>query len=209
MKGKKLHVLLMILIAIFIFLFTSTTACGQYKSKANEVIVEVEQVANNVNAEEGSDKDNNENDVDKKNGYENEYEYKEEGETGDIVFEESAEGESHNEKSDKEYFLNLVVEFFNAVKEDTEYSFFSNATVELVGSEEEYKNGIKTDLYFIIKEGHSNWESIEIGNLGVDSDKAIVTIIGDRTAEGTKYENESVDFKFVKENEEWKIDFSY
>ncbi len=143
MKGKKLHVLLTILTAILIFLFASTTACGWYKVKADEATVDIEQVVNNVNAEEESDKDNNKNNMDKENEY------------------------------DKEYFLNLVAEFFNAVKEDTEYSFFSSATVELIGSEEEYKNGIKTDLYFIIKESHSNWESIEIDNLGVDSNKAM------------------------------------
>ena len=43
--------------------------------------------------------------------------------------------------------------------------FFSSGTVNMVGSEEEYKNGDKSDIYFIIKGSHSNWENIEFGSI--------------------------------------------
>jgi len=87
--------------------------------------------------------------------------------------------------------------------------FFSSGTVNMVGSEEEYKNGDKSDIYFIIKESHSNWENIEFGSIVIINNKATIEIIGDRMAEGTKYEGDKVIFDFIKENGQWKIDFSF
>ncbi len=106
------------------------------------------------------------------------------------------------------FFLNLLNSFFEAVKTDTEYIYFSSATAAIVGTEEEYKNGTKSDYYFMIKESHSHWENIEIETVDINGDTANIGIIGDRLGEGTLYEGDKVTFRFVKENGEWKIDFS-
>jgi len=105
-------------------------------------------------------------------------------------------------------FLNILIIFLDAVKTDNEYIYFSSATVAIVGTEEEYKNGTKSDYYFIIKESHSNWENIEIETVDINGNAAVVEIIGDRMAEGMLYEDEKISFRFLKENGEWKIDFS-
>ena len=112
------------------------------------------------------------------------------------------------ESVDEDRLMDALINFFNAVRQDNEYEYFSNATINIVGSKEEYKNGDKSDFYFIIKESHSNWENIEFKNIIIVDCIATVEIIGDRMAEGMKYEDEKVVFDFVKENDEWKIDFS-
>ena len=112
------------------------------------------------------------------------------------------------ESVDEDRLMDALINFFNAVRQDNEYEYFSNATINIVGSKEEYKNGDKSDFYFIIKESHSNWENIEFKNIIIVDGIATVEIIGDRMAEGMKYEDEKVVFDFVKENDEWKIDFS-
>ena len=123
--------------------------------------------------------------------------------TEDIVIEQNME-----EPLDEDMLMDALINFFDAVKQDNEYKYFSNATINIVGSKEEYKNGDKSDFYFIIKESHSNWENIEFKNIIIVDGIATVEIIGDRMAEGMKYEDEKVVFDFVKENDEWKIDFS-
>ncbi len=130
------------------------------------------------------------------------------GETAEEPVEEISEGQEGDEKTTEEYFLNILISFLEAVKTDTEYMYFSSATAAIVGTEEEYKNGTKSDYYFIIKESHSHWENIEIETVDINGDAADIGIIGDRMAEGMLYEDDKVTFKFVKENGEWKIDFS-
>ena len=109
---------------------------------------------------------------------------------------------------DEDRLKDTLIDFFDAVKQHTEYEYFSSATINIVGSEEEYKNGDKSDFYFIIKESHSSWKNIEFENIIIVDRMASVEIIGDRMAEGTQYEDEKVIFDFVEENGEWKIDFS-
>ena len=111
--------------------------------------------------------------------------------------------------ADKEILKGTLLDFFDTVIQDNEYMFFSSGTVNMVGSEEEYKNGDKSDIYFIIKGSHSNWENIEFGSIVIINNKATIEIIGDRMAEGTKYEGDKVIFDFIKENGQWKIDFSF
>ncbi len=118
------------------------------------------------------------------------------------------EKEPEDEEALEDNFLNILKSFMDAVKTDNEYMYFSSSTVAIVGTEEEYKNGTKSDYYFIIKESHSNWENIEIETVDINGDVAVIEIIGDRMAEGTFYEDEKIDFRFLKENGEWKIDFS-
>jgi len=127
--------------------------------------------------------------------------------------EEEISGEENSEEidsiSDEEILEGTLLAFFDAVIIDDEYSYFSSGTIAMVGSEEEYKNGDKSDIYFIIKESHSSWENIEFESIIVANDKAVVEIIADRMAEGTKYIDDKVGFDFVKENGQWKIDFSF
>ncbi|MCJ7666545.1 MAG: hypothetical protein MUO59_07415, partial [Actinobacteria bacterium] len=113
------------------------------------------------------------------------------------------------ESIDEESLMVVLFGFFDAVEQDSEYEYFSSATINMVGSEEEYKNGDRSDIYFIIKESHSNWENIEIESIVIIDDTATIEIMGDRMAEGMKYEGEKVVFDFVKENGEWMIDFSF
>ncbi len=126
------------------------------------------------------------------------------------VDEDNAAGgkEPEDEEVVEDDFLNILISFLDAVKTDNEYMYFSSATVVIVGTEEEYKNGTKSDYYFIIKESHSNWENIEIETVDINGDAAVIKIIGDRMAEGMFYEDEKISFRFLKENGEWKIDFS-
>lgn len=104
--------------------------------------------------------------------------------------------------------IDTVLSFFDVVMQDNKYGFFSSGTVSMIGSEEEYKNGDKSDIYFIIQESYSSWENIEFKSIIIVDDSATVEFTGDRMAEGTKYEGYKVVFDFVKENDEWKIDFS-
>ncbi len=123
------------------------------------------------------------------------------------IKEEQADKESSIDETNEEYFLDLINKFFNAVVEGNEYKFFSTSTKEIVGTEEEYKNGTSVDWHFIIVESHSSWENLKIHDFDIDNNTAIITIIGDRTVEGLEYKNDKVRFKFVKENNEWKIVF--
>jgi hypothetical protein len=119
-----------------------------------------------------------------------------------------AEEEEINEEELKEELLARLNDFFEAVNEDREYEFFSSETREIVGTEEEYRTGARTDYYFIIQEAHSDWRNVEAIDIEVDDGEAFLTISGDRTAEGMEYTDDEVVFKFVYEEGEWKIDFS-
>ena len=112
------------------------------------------------------------------------------------------------EQDDKEKLEEIFFAFFDAVKAGEEYKYFSSATRNKVGTEEEYKNGDKSDIYFIIQESHSNWENIEIQDINIDNNKATVIFTGEREVEGIKSEGLEISFDFVKEDGEWKIDFS-
>lgn len=112
------------------------------------------------------------------------------------------------ESTDEESLMYALFDFLDAVKQDSEYEYFSSETINMVGSEEEYKNGDRSDIYFIIQESHSNWENIEIESIVIIDNTATVEIMGDRMAEGMKSEGEKVVFDFVKENGNWVIDFS-
>jgi len=112
------------------------------------------------------------------------------------------------ESYEKERLENVLFSFFDAVKEQEEYEYFSSTLKSIVGSEEEYKNGDKTDIYFIIQESHSSWENIKIVDISINENIATVTFTGDRMVEGMKSEDEKISFNFVKEENEWKIDFS-
>ena len=123
---------------------------------------------------------------------------------------EAEEEEQDTDKVlDEDMLMDALIDFFNAVIQDNEYEYFSSGTISIVGSENEYKNGDKSDFYFIIKESHSNWENIEFEDIVIVDDRATIKITGDRMAEGMKYEDEKVEFDFIKENGEWKIDFSF
>jgi len=123
------------------------------------------------------------------------------------VVEEPEEAVVSEEELKDELFSRLK-DFFEAVEENEEYAFFSSYTVDIVGTEQEYREGTKTDIYFIIQESHSNWENIEAKEIEVDGDWATLTITGDRMAEGVQYTDEEISFNFVYEENEWKIDFS-
>ena len=123
--------------------------------------------------------------------------------------EQSPAGETGSEKSTKKLLGNRALSFIDAVKSGNEYDYFSSATKEIVGTEEEYKNGTKSDIYFIITESHRSWENLQVVIVNLTSaNSAEVMIKGDRKAEGTDYIGDEVTFRFVIENDEWKIDFS-
>jgi len=121
---------------------------------------------------------------------------------------EDAVEEITEDEIENEIFATLN-NFLQSVKENKEYGFFDSYTREMVGSEEEYLNGLKSDLYYIIKESHSAWKKLEFKDLLLVDDRAIITVTGDRSAEGTEYIDEEVKFKFIKEDGTWKIDAYY
>jgi len=109
---------------------------------------------------------------------------------------------------DEEILENTVLGFLDAIEAGLEYDYFSSGTVSIVGTEEEYRNGDKSDIYFILQESHSNWEDIRIKKVTVEEDRAYVEITGDRMVEGIEYEGDQVTFTLVYEQGTWKIDFS-
>jgi len=113
------------------------------------------------------------------------------------------------EEYEKERLEDVLLDFFEAVKLGEEYKYLSSSTKDIVGTEQEYKNGDKSDIYFIIQESHSNRENVEIQDISIDNNTATVTFTGERIVEGIKSEDEEVAFDFVKEDGEWKIDFSF
>ncbi len=113
-----------------------------------------------------------------------------------------------NEEDLKDELLSRLEGFFTAVNEDREYEYFSSETREIVGTEEEYRTGARTDYYFIIQEAHSDWSNVEAVDIEVEDGQAFLTIRGDRTVEGMEYTDDEIRFKFVYEEDDWKIDFS-
>jgi hypothetical protein len=109
---------------------------------------------------------------------------------------------------DEEILENTVLGFLDAIEAGQEYDYFSSGTVSIVGTEEEYRNGDKSDIYFILSESHSNWEDIRVTEVTIEGDTAYVEITGDRMVEGIKYEEDQVTFTLVDEQGTWKIDFS-
>jgi hypothetical protein len=109
---------------------------------------------------------------------------------------------------DEEVLENTVLGFLDAIEAGQEYDYFSSGTVSIVGTEEEYRSGDKSDIYFILSESHSNWEDISVTEVTVEGDTAYVEITGDRMVEGIKYEEDQVTFTLVDEQGTWKIDFS-
>ena len=109
---------------------------------------------------------------------------------------------------DEGEITDTVLGFIEAVKNDEEYGYFSSQTIAVVGSWEEYINGEKSDIYFIIKESHSSWQNIRVTWVDIDGYSAEAEITGDRTAEGMEYEGDRVIFRLIKEDGIWKIDFS-
>ena len=132
----------------------------------------------------------------------------------DIIKEEEAVEEEEETLADEEeevkseLFL-ILNNFFEAVKEDKEYEFFDSYTRGMVGSEEEYRNGTKSDIFYIIQESHSSWKNLEAESLILEGDRAILAITGDRNAEGIESIDEKIGFKFINEEGSWKIDFYY
>ncbi len=109
---------------------------------------------------------------------------------------------------DEEILENTVLGFLDAIEAGQEYDYFSSDTISIVGTEEEYRKGDKTDIYFILVESHSNWEDVRVTDVTIEGDTAYVEITGDRTVEGTEYEGDQVTFTLVDEQGTWKIDFS-
>lgn len=119
--------------------------------------------------------------------------------------------ENNMEEIKSELFL-ILNSFFQAVKEgnhDKEYEFFDSYTRGMVGSEEEYRNGTKSDIFYIIQESHSSWKNTEAESLILEGNRAILTITGDRNAEEIESIDEKIGFKFINEEGNWKIDFYY
>ena len=63
---------------------------------------------------------------------------------------QSTTDETDSEESTKKLLGDQALNFIDAVKSGNEYDYVSSATKEIVGTEQEYKNGTKSDIYFII-----------------------------------------------------------
>lgn len=120
-----------------------------------------------------------------------------------------ASEETGSEESTIKLLGDRALSLIDAVRSGNEYDYFSSATKEIVGTEEDYKNSTKSDIYFIIAESHRSWENLQVVSVNLTSaNSAEVTVKGDRKAEGIDYIGDEVTFSFVFENDEWKIDFS-
>lgn len=109
----------------------------------------------------------------------------------------------------KQEIYNQLLDFFDFSKKQQEYKFFSSYTRAMVGNEKEYLSGENSDIYFLIQENHINWENIEFEGLKIYKERATIEILGSRILEGTRYDNEKQEFKFINEEGNWKIDFFY
>ncbi|MFO7928831.1 MAG: hypothetical protein R6U35_04110 [Candidatus Humimicrobiaceae bacterium] len=124
-----------------------------------------------------------------------------------IIIEEPEEIEPEVKTDELKKELNgILLDFIDASKKDEEYSFFSSKTKEMVGTEEEYKAGAKSDIFFILKESLSNINRVVPERVTYYGQRAILTVRMDRTVEGMEYQGEEVKYKFVWEEEKWKID---
>ncbi len=197
--------ILLIVIAIFTIVSLSLTLTGcplKPSTKVSEVTEET-----TIETEEKTTEERAEETTPEETTTEETEETKLTTEEEITIKEEQADKESSIDETNEEYFLDLINKFFNAVVEGNEYKFFSTSTKKIVGTEEEYKKGINVDWHFIIVESHSSWENLKLDDLDIDNNTAIITIIGDRIVEGLEYKNDKVSFKFVKENNEWKMVF--
>jgi len=135
----------------------------------------------------------------------------EEEEAAEEEKEDAAPDEENTEEEVKSELFLILNNFFQTVKEgnhDKEYEFFDSYTRGMVGSLEEYKNG-KDGTIYIIEESHSSWKNTEAESLILEGNRAILTIIGDRNAEGIESTGEEIGFKFINEEGIWKIDAYY
>jgi len=108
----------------------------------------------------------------------------------------------------KEIFEKLLV-FFTDVKVQKEYDYFSSYTKLMVGSKEEYISREKSDIIFVIQENHSSWEDVTFEKMKLYKERASLMIRGNRIVEGVKYKEDLQEFRFIKEDDSWKIDFYY
>ncbi|MGM0367513.1 MAG: hypothetical protein ACQEP2_02900 [Actinomycetota bacterium] len=117
-----------------------------------------------------------------------------------------AEEAEITEEELEDVLFDVLLNFLEAAKNDREYDYFSRQTRQLVGSEEEYVSGAKSDIYFIIKESTADITDVRPEEVTVHKDRAILTVLMDRTVEGMEYEGEEVRYKFVNEAGQWKFD---
>lgn len=107
----------------------------------------------------------------------------------------------------EEELFEIFKDFIEAVNKNNEYSFFSNETKTLIGTEEEYKKNDKSNLYSKIREDFKNWENFHTNGIEFVKNTIILSIVGDRIIKGKKKKNETIDLRFIEENSKWKIEF--
>ena len=135
------------------------------------------------------------------------------GSTDENEIEDDLNLEDSKESIDKEKAKMEIPEqllnFFEAIKEENEYNYFSSYTKLMVGSTEEYTSGKNSDIYFMIHENYSSWKNIELKKIFLYRERAIIEVSGSRTVEGIDSNDELLRFKFINEEDIWKIDFYY
>jgi hypothetical protein len=109
---------------------------------------------------------------------------------------------------DEESAITTVKEFLKDVKGDRAYKYLSKRTKEDVGTEEEFKKEKKSDLHKIITKHHRTWVSPLVTDAKFEKSKAEITITGNRTINGEYRENDKANFKLLKEEGKWRIDFT-
>jgi hypothetical protein len=107
----------------------------------------------------------------------------------------------------KDEVMDVLNDFVKAAGQQKEYEFLDSYTKDVVGNEDEYKSKAKSDIFSEIQKKNSGWKDIAFADLLINGDRVLFKIIGNRTIEGVKKEKDEESFKFIKEENLWKIDF--
>ena len=109
---------------------------------------------------------------------------------------------------DQQDTISMAQRFLNDAAKGAVYKYLSKATKKDVGSQAEFKKETKSDLHKVILADHGSWQSVQVVNAEFDRDKGQITLKGNRTV-GTEYrENDQASLMLVRENKQWKIDFT-
>jgi len=191
---KKIFIIIITFFYIFLLLFILSSCTSSFdtrKSQLNENI----NANNSGNSAEQIEQTESSNKEDYKTVEETKN--KDNNKSEEVIDEEQLKNDLYS----------ALEEFFTSVKSKSEYNHLSGYTKSLLGTEEEYKNEINSNIYSEIQKNNSFWENVKVKNILYYKDRALIIISGDRNKDGTIIRNDEESFKLINENDLWKIDF--
>lgn len=98
--------------------------------------------------------------------------------------------------------------FLHDATRDEVYQYLSKATKKDVGTEKEFKEEKKSDLHKVILGNHGSWAAPQIIEAKFEKKQVRITVRGNRIIETENRENDQAIFTLIKENQQWKTDFT-